>query len=45
MDRNLTLESLQYMMVVLDVLNTIEPNISEVDLRYGSVSYKTNNKV
>lgn len=41
MDRNISSESLQYMMVVLDVLNTMEPNINEVDLRYGSVSYTT----
>jgi len=45
MDRNLSSESLQYMMVVLDVLNKMHPGIDEVDLRYGSVSYKTKSGV
>jgi cell division protein FtsQ len=40
-DRNLSLESLQYMMIVLDVIDKLEENVKEVDLRYGSVSYKT----
>ena len=34
-------DALQYMMVVLDVVNSIEPDVSEIDLRYGSVSYRT----
>ena len=41
-DRNLSEKTLQYMMVVLDVINSIEPDVNEVDLRYGSVSYKMN---
>lgn len=40
-DRSLTEDALKYMMVVLDVVNSIEPNVAEVDLRYGSVSYIT----
>jgi Cell division septal protein len=40
-DRALNEDALQYMMVVLDVVNSIEPNVSEIDLRYGSVSYST----
>lgn len=40
-DRALNEGALQYMMVVLDVVGSIEPNVSEVDLRYGSVSYRT----
>jgi cell division protein FtsQ len=40
-DRALNEDALQYMMVVLDVVNSIEPNVSEIDLRYGSVSYRT----
>jgi cell division protein FtsQ len=40
MDRNLNEEALQYMMVVLDVINTIKPDVKEVDLRYGAVSYR-----
>lgn len=40
-DRVLNEDALQYMMVVLDVVNSIEPNVAEIDLRYGSVSYRT----
>ena len=40
-DRVLNEEALQYMMVALEVVNSIEPNATEIDLRYGSVSYKT----
>lgn len=40
-DRSLNEDALKYMMVVLDVVNSIEPNVAEVDLRYGSVSYVT----
>ncbi|MBQ3835761.1 MAG: FtsQ-type POTRA domain-containing protein [Treponema sp.] len=40
-DRALNEEALQYMMVVLEVVNSIEPNATEIDLRYGSVSYRT----
>lgn len=39
--RQLSEEALQYMMVALDVVNTIEPDVEEIDLRYGSVSYRT----
>jgi cell division protein FtsQ len=40
MDRNLNEEALQYMMVVLDVVNTIKPEVKEIDLRYGSASFR-----
>ncbi|CAM4087865.1 cell division protein FtsQ/DivIB [Treponema peruense] len=40
-DRSLNEEALKYMMVVLDVVDSIEPDVSEIDLRYGSVSYRT----
>jgi cell division protein FtsQ len=40
-DRTLNEDSLQYMMVVLDVIDSIDSNVQEVDLRHGSVSYKT----
>lgn len=40
-DRALNEEALKYMMVVLDVINQIGTAVSEVDLRYGSVSIKT----
>ena len=40
-DRALNEDALQYMMVVLDVVSSIEPNVAEIDLRYGSVSYRT----
>lgn len=39
-DRSLNLEALQYMMVVLDVINSMQANVSAVDLRYGSISYR-----
>jgi len=39
--RQLTEEALQYMMVALDVVNAIEPNVAEIDLRYGSIAYRT----
>lgn len=39
-DRTLNLESLQYMMVVLDVVDSMQSNVSAVDLRYGSISYR-----
>ncbi|MCR4580754.1 MAG: FtsQ-type POTRA domain-containing protein [Treponema sp.] len=40
-DRALNEDALKYMMVVLDVVNQIGTVVSEVDLRYGSVSVKT----
>ena len=33
----------QGMMVVLDVIDSLDPDVTEVDLRYGAVSYKTRN--
>lgn len=39
--RSLTEAALQYMMVVLDVVNSIEPSATEIDLRYDSISYKS----
>ncbi len=42
-DKTLNEESLQYMMVVLDVIDSLESDVYEVDLRHGSVSYKTRN--
>lgn len=39
-DRSLNEESLKYMMVVLDILKDLETEVSEVDLRYGSISCK-----
>jgi cell division protein FtsQ len=40
-DRALNEDALKYMMVVLDVVKQIGSEVSEVDLRYGSVSYTT----
>lgn len=37
-DRSLNQDALKYMMVVLDVVNLLDTEVSEVDLRYGSVS-------
>lgn len=39
-DRTLNEDALKYMMVVLDVVNSIDKNVSEIDLRYGAVSYR-----
>ena len=39
-DRSLNEEALTRMLVILDVVNSIELNVSEIDLRYGSISYK-----
>ena len=39
-DRSLNEDALKYMMVVLDVVNKIGADVSEIDLRYGSVSCK-----
>lgn len=43
-DRALNEEALKYMMIVLDVVKQLDDKVSEVDLRYGSVSYKINEK-
>ncbi|MBE6350774.1 MAG: FtsQ-type POTRA domain-containing protein [Spirochaetaceae bacterium] len=39
-DRLLNEESLQSMLVTLDVMKKINPQISELDLRHGSISFK-----
>ena len=39
-DRALNEDALKYMMIVLDVVNQIGTDVAEVDLRYGSVSYR-----
>ncbi len=39
-DRALDEEQLKYMMVALDVVNSIDSNVGVIDLRYGSVSYR-----
>lgn len=39
-DRSLNENALKYMIVALDVVNSIDPEVNEVDLRYGSVSYR-----
>ena len=40
-DRALNEDALKYMMIVLDVVKQVQTDVSEVDLRYGSVSYIT----
>ncbi len=40
-DRALNEDSLQYMMVMISVIKDLGPNIEEIDLRYGSISYRT----
>ena len=39
-DRSLSEETLRYMLVVLDVIDSVDTDIEEVDMRYGSISYK-----
>ncbi|MGP1586761.1 MAG: cell division protein FtsQ/DivIB [Treponemataceae bacterium] len=39
-DRTLNEQTLQYMIVMLDVLNSMGKDISVVDMRYGSISYR-----
>lgn len=39
-DRTFDEAKLQYMMVVLDVLDSMNADVNEVDMRYGTVSYK-----
>ena len=39
-DRSLDQRTLEYMMVVLDVVQKLNEDVSEIDLRYGSVSYR-----
>lgn len=38
-DRSFDEQKLQYMMVVLDVLDSMDAGVNEVDMRYGTVSY------
>ncbi len=40
LDRNLNKDVLEYMLIALDVVNSVSPNVKELDLRYGSISYK-----
>jgi cell division protein FtsQ len=39
-DRTLNIESLQYMMVLIDVFNSMNRDTSVIDLRYGSISFR-----
>lgn len=41
LDSSLTEAALEYMIVTLDVVNMIELDVTEIDLRYGAVSYRT----
>lgn len=41
-DRSLDEDALKYMMVALDVVNSIEPDVRSINLRYGVVSYSKN---
>lgn len=40
MDRSLSEGALKNLMIVLDVVTKLDKDVSEVDLRYGSVSYR-----
>ncbi|MBQ4379022.1 MAG: FtsQ-type POTRA domain-containing protein [Treponema sp.] len=45
--RQLSEESLQYMLIALDAVNRLERNkeVEEIDLRYGSVTYRTKSDI
>lgn len=38
-DQNLNEETLKYMMVALDIVNSIQPDANVIDIRYGGVSF------
>lgn len=37
--RSLDLDTIRRMLIVLDVVDALEPNVEEIDLRYGATSY------
>ncbi|MCR4939132.1 MAG: FtsQ-type POTRA domain-containing protein [Treponemataceae bacterium] len=39
-DHSLSEETLRYMLVVLDIVDSFDPDVTEIDMRYGSISYK-----
>ena len=38
-DQNLNEDTLKYMMVALDIVNSIQPDANVIDIRYGGVSF------
>lgn len=44
-DRALNEDAIKYMMLVLDVVNLLDTEVTEIDLRYGSVSCKIKEEV
>jgi cell division protein FtsQ len=44
LDRGLSEDALKTMMVTLDVVSSMEPDVAEIDLRYGSFSYRVKQK-
>jgi cell division protein FtsQ len=44
LDRGLSEDTLKTMMVTLDVVSSMEPDVEEIDLRYGSFSYRLREK-
>ncbi len=39
-DRALNEDALQYMMIIVDVINAMKKNVEEIDIRYGAFSYR-----
>ena len=33
-------DALQYMMIIVDVINAMKKNVEEIDIRYGAFSYR-----
>jgi cell division protein FtsQ len=44
LDRGLNEDTLKTMMVTLDVVSSMDPNVEEIDLRYGSFSYRVKSR-
>jgi cell division protein FtsQ len=44
LDRGLNEDTLKTMMVTLDVVSSMEPNVEQIDLRYGSFSYRVKSR-
>lgn len=40
-DRSLNEEAIRYMMLLIDIVDQLNTDATEIDLRYGSVSYRT----
>ena len=44
-DHSLSEEALRYMLLVLDFIDSVDSDVTEIDMRYGSVSYRNAEKI